>query len=81
MVDFNINLAKSMTSSPEDRVRFYNRMLIYLVTCAALLVGTAFLSSKSMVSAIKANKERKRLVESMTQVSDYGKSFFRNPEH
>ena len=80
MVDFNINLAKSMTSTPEERVRFYNRMLIYLVTCAGLMVGTAYLSSKHILDATKDNKERNRLISSMTSMSDFGQSFFRSPE-
>ncbi len=80
MVDFNINLAKSMVSSPEERMRFYNRMLIYLVICAALMVGTAYLSSKHILGATRANKERNSLIASMSAVSDFGKSFFKDPE-
>jgi len=80
MVDFNINLAKSMVSSQEERMRFYNRMLIYLVVCAALMVGTAYLSSKHVISAAKANKESRLLIVSMSTASDFGKTFFKNPE-
>lgn len=81
MVDFNINLVKSMVSTPEERASFYNRMLIYLVTCAALMVGTAYLSSKHILSAARANKERNMLVATMSSMSDFGKSFFKDPEH
>lgn len=79
MVDFNINLAKSMTSTPAERARFYNRMLIYLVTCAAMLVGVAFLASRNIVQTVSAHKERVRLVDDMASASEYGKEFFKNP--
>ncbi len=80
MVDFNVNLVKSMTSSPEQRARFYNRMLIYLSVCAIALVGTAFLSSRSIVIALQANKERKALMESVSTISAYGKGFYASPK-
>jgi len=80
MVDFNINLAKSMTSSPVERARFYNRMLIYLVICAAMLVGVAFWGSRSILAATKANHDRKLLVETLAVTSEYGESFFKNPD-
>lgn len=80
MVDFNVNLVKSMTSTQEERRRFYNRMLIYLVTCAALMVGVAYLGSKNIVTAVKAGNERAALIGAVTSVSDYGKEFYANPE-
>lgn len=80
MVDFNINLVKSMVSTPEERARFYNRMLIYLIICAALMVGTAYLFSKHVLNASTASKDRKALVAEMSAMSDFGKSFFDNPE-
>jgi hypothetical protein len=55
-------------------------MLIYLVTCAALMVGTAYLSSKHILRAAKANKDRSSLIASMSAVSDFGKAFFDDPE-
>lgn len=79
MVDFNINLVKSMTSTPEERIRFYHRMLIYLVACAALMVGVAYLSSTNIVSAMKTNRERMELVEAVSSVSEYGKAFYADP--
>jgi hypothetical protein len=80
MVDFNINLVKTMVSTPEERAGFYNKMLIYLVSCAALMVGTAYLSSKHLFNAAKANKGRNQLVYTMSSMSDFGKSFFKDPE-
>ncbi len=81
MVDFNINLAKSMTSTPEERMRFYNRMLIYLVVCAAMLVGVSYLASKNLAVALTARKERKQLIRNMASASEYGKAFFNDPGH
>ena len=80
MVDFNINLVKSMVSTPEQRAGFYNKMLVYLVSCAALMVGTAYLSSTHILSAAKAIKARNRLVLTMSATSDFSKSFFKDPE-
>lgn len=80
MVDFNINLAKSMTSSQEERQRFYHRMLLYLVVCAGLMVGVAYLSSRYFISALKDNQMRKQEVTSMASISEYGKTFFEDPE-
>lgn len=79
MVDFNINLAKSMTSAPEERRRFYNRMLIYLVVCAAALVGVAYLSSLNIMNGLRANRQSQELISAVTAVSSYGKSFYKNP--
>ena len=43
MVDYRINLAKTLTSTPEQRRKFYNGMIIYLSVCAAGLVYVAYL--------------------------------------
>ncbi len=80
MVDFNINLVKSMTSTPEQRAKFYNRMLIYLVTCAALLVGASYVASRNVVDAVYANRERNALMDTMTAVYEYGVTLSHNPE-
>ena len=80
MADFNINLVKSMTSSPEARVRFYNRMLIYLVTCAALLVGVSYLSARNVVAALRANGDRETLIREEAAVMEFGQDFHDNPE-
>lgn len=80
MVDFNINLAKTMVSSPEQRQKFYNRMLIYLIICAAAMVYVAYLGSRNLLQAIHANRERQVLIGVDTAVSDSGKAFYRNPD-
>lgn len=80
MADFNINLAKSMVSSPEERQGFYNRILIYLVLCAAAMVYVAYLGSIYLLDAVQANRERQMLVGVDTAVSEYGKAFYKNPD-
>jgi len=80
MADFNINLAKSMVSTPEQRQQFYNRMLIYLVICAAAMVYVAYLASLNLVDVARANRDRQMLVSVDAAVSEYGKEFYINPE-
>ena len=80
MADYNINLVKSMVSSPEERLRFYNRMLIYLIMCSAAMVYTAYIGSMNLLNAFQANRERKILIGADTAVSDYGKDFYKDPE-
>jgi len=80
MADFNINLAKSMVSTPEQRQQFYNRMLIYLVICAAAMVYVAYLASLNLVKAIQSNRERKVLVMTTAASTGLGKDFYKNPD-
>lgn len=80
MADFNINLAKSMVSTPEQRQRFYNRMLIYLVICAAAMVYVAFLASFNMVKVVQSNRERQARIATTSSMAESGKTFYRNPE-
>lgn len=80
MVDFQINLAKSLTSTPEQRQRFYNGMLIYLVTCAALMVLVAYLTSINMKRFFDASKEHDQILATATAVSGLDLSTFRRPD-
>ena len=80
MADFNINLAKTMVSSPEERQRFYNRMLIYLVICAAALVYVAYLASLNLVKVVQSNRERQARIMTTSSVTGYGKAFYKNPD-
>ena len=80
MADFNINLAKTMVGSPEQRQQFYNRMLIYLVLCAAAMVYVAYLASLNLVTAVRSNRERRILVMTTSSVAEQGKTFYKNPE-
>ncbi len=79
--DCRINLAKELTSSTEERVRFYNRMLIYLVICAAGLVLVAFLSSWNLKNYIENNHEHAQLLNSSSIVSGLNPSAFKNPDN
>ena len=80
MVDFRINLAKTVTSTPEHRRKLYNGMIIYLAICAAGLVYVAYLASFNVVDASRANHQRRLLVSTDRTVSDFGKTFYRNPD-
>jgi hypothetical protein len=80
MVDFNINLAKTMVSTPEQRQRFYNRMLIYLVLCAAVLVYVAYLASLNLVKVVQSNRESDALILTTSSITDQGKTFYKNPD-
>lgn len=77
--DFRINLAKDMTSTEEDRVRFYNGMLIYLVICAAAMVFTAYLSSVNIVRYVQNNRECSHLLSTVCSVSGLEASSFKDP--
>lgn len=80
MVDYRINLAKTLASTPEQRQRFYHGMLIYLVSCAALMVLVAYLSSFNLKRFLDASKERSRIVTIATGVSGLDRSVFEKPE-
>jgi hypothetical protein len=80
MADFRINLAKTVASSPEERRKFYNGMLIYFVACAAAMVGVAYFTSANLMNAFDAAKQRRILVKTMTSVSAQSQSFFKNPD-
>jgi hypothetical protein len=80
MTDYRINLAKSVTSTPEERKKFYNGMLIYQVVCAGLMVYVAYLSSFSIIDGLRASRHKRNLVKSVTSVSEFSKSFYKNPE-
>jgi hypothetical protein len=80
MADFNINLAKTMVSSPEQRQKFYNRMMVYLVICAAAMVYVAYLASLNLVNVVTVNRERQSLIMTTSSVTEYGQTFYRNPD-
>lgn len=77
--DFRINLAKDMTSTEEERTRFYNRMLLYLVSCSTLLVLAAYLTSMN-VSVYLANKSEQHRLMADAAVVGVGKEAFKNPK-
>ena len=80
MADFNINLAKTMVSTPEQRQRFYNRILIYLVICATAMVYVAYLASLNLVKVVQSNRERQARIMTTSSVTGYGKTFYKNPD-
>lgn len=78
--DYRINLAKSLTSSIEDRTRFYNGMIIYLALCFAVLVYVAYASSANIHSYIENKQEHRRLLASASAVSGFDAEAFKNPD-
>ncbi|MDF7808431.1 hypothetical protein P4E94_13335 [Pontiellaceae bacterium B12219] len=78
--DYRINLAKDLTSSVEERTRFYNRMLLYQVGCAALLVLVAYFSSVNLNSFLRNRLEAHQLLVTAAVVSDLDLETFKNPD-
>jgi hypothetical protein len=79
-VDYRINLAKDLTSSVEDRTKFYNRMLMYLVSCAVLLVSVAYLASMNFSIYLANKAEARQLLATAAAVSDLDQAAFKNPD-
>jgi hypothetical protein len=79
MTDYRINLAKSIVSSEEERQKFYNGMLIYLVLCAAAMVYVAYLSAASFLEAHRSNKQSQALFSAVAESSEFSKTFYKNP--
>ena len=78
--DYRINLAKGMTSSPEERARFYNGMLIYLVVCFAGLVAVGYFGSVNVRHTIKNHQKQALLVQTVCAVSGVSEDDFKNPD-
>ncbi|MDF7799995.1 hypothetical protein P4C99_11015 [Pontiellaceae bacterium B1224] len=78
-VDFKINLAKDLTSSTEERTRFYNGMLIYLLACAVLLVFVAYTASSNLRSYMKNKAEQQQLRTTAFAVAELDPAAFKNP--
>ncbi len=80
MVDYQINLAKTVTSTPEQRRKFYNGMILYLAVCAAGMVYVAYLASSNVMEAYSASRQRGRMVKAVTSSSDFSKTFYKDPD-
>ena len=80
MVDYRINLVKTVVSTPEQRQKFYHGMLIYLSICAAAMVYVAYLTSWNLIDGISAIQSRSALTQTQDSVSRTEKAFYRNPE-
>ncbi|MDZ8119282.1 hypothetical protein [Pontiella agarivorans] len=78
--DFKINLAKDLTSTHEERVRFYNGMLIYQAVCAILLVLVAYLASLNLTTFLANKAEQREILATTEAVHGISKSTFRNPQ-
>ncbi len=78
--DFQINLAKDLTSSPEERTRFYNGFLIYLVSCFGLLVLTAYLTSVNLTAYMKNRTEQHQISATVSAATGISKDMFKHPE-
>jgi hypothetical protein len=80
MVDFRINLAKTLTSSAEERTRFYNVMLIYLILCSTMLGIMAYVSTANFLDFMGNRHERSRLLASASAKTGVDKSDFKNTD-
>ena len=79
MVDYHINLSKSVTSTPEQRRKFYNGMMLYLAICSAGMVYVAYLASFNVKEAYNSSRQRKQMIQSISSVSGFGKRFYKDP--
>jgi hypothetical protein len=79
MTDYRINLAKSVASSPGERQKFYNGMLIYLALCAVAMVYVAYLTSINIIDAYQASKQSHVLVKGVSAASDFSETFYKDP--
>ena len=80
MVDYRINLAKTFTSSAEERIRFYNRMLLYLLLCACMLVGSVYYAVVASMDYLAGKREQSRLISNTMAASGLARSDFDNPD-
>lgn len=78
MVDYRINLAKTLTSSVEERTRFYNNMLIYLLFCSSALVFVAYASTSNLLDFAGNKRAHTRLLAEASAETGVDKSAFKN---
>lgn len=78
-VDFRINLAKGMTSNPEERARFYNGMLIYLLICFIGLSVVGYIGNINIRHAVQNHRKQALLVQTAASVSGVSADAFQNP--
>ena len=78
--DYRINLAKSLTSTIEQRTRFYKGMILYLVLCLVGLGYVAYASADNIQRYIVNKQKEHLLVASASAVSGFGAATFRNPD-
>ncbi len=80
MVDYRINLAKTVTSTPEQRRKFYNGMILYLSVCAAGMVYVAYLASANVMDAYRTDRQRRAMIKTASSASSFSKAFYKNPD-
>lgn len=78
--DYRINLARELTSSGEERQRFYNGMLIYLALCSAVLVLTAYLSAVNLKRYIENKRELSQLLATASAITGMDVATFKHPD-
>ncbi len=79
-VDYQINLAKSLTSSNEARNRFNSGMLLYLLVCTVGLVVASYSTSINLSRYMKNRQEQRQLMATTLAVSGLNASTFKNPD-
>ena len=77
--DFRINLSKEMTSSPEERSRFYNGMLIYLLICFVGLATMGYFGSINIQHLLENLQNKALLEQTVCAVSGVHIDDFKNP--
>lgn len=77
--DYTINLAKDLTSTPAQRVRFHRGMLAYLVLCAAALVCTAYASAVNIRRYLGHRSASIELLQTARAVSGLEPADFQQP--
>ncbi|MDH3981996.1 MAG: hypothetical protein OES84_03750 [Kiritimatiellaceae bacterium] len=78
--NFKINLAKDLTSSPEQRAHFYNGMLIYLALSTVALVFVAYLSSVNIRRYLENKQERRQLLQTAAAMYGLDALAFKDPQ-
>jgi len=78
--DYTINLAKDLTSTQEERTRFYHSMLVYLVGCSAALVFVAYWGSLNVQQFLRNRQERLQLLQTVSATTDIPSTAFRDPK-
>lgn len=80
MVDYRINLAKTLTKTPEYRRGLYNGIIFYQALCTAGMVYVAYLAAFNIRAAYDANHQRRQITQTVSSVSKFGKAFLENPD-
>jgi len=78
MVDYRINLSKTLTSTVEERTRFYNGMLVYLALCSVALVFVIYISTVNSLNFLENKRDRARLLVEVSAQTGVDKTAFKN---